>query len=34
MLAKQVISIPCFPELTNDEHEEVLQAVWDFGYRR
>jgi dTDP-4-amino-4,6-dideoxygalactose transaminase len=34
MLAKQVISIPCFPELTDDEHEEVLKAVWDFGYSK
>ncbi len=32
MLAKQVISIPCFPEMTDDEREEVLQVVWDFGY--
>ncbi|MGC9450946.1 MAG: DegT/DnrJ/EryC1/StrS family aminotransferase [Oceanipulchritudo sp.] len=34
MLAKQVVSIPCFPELTPGEREEVLRAVWDFGYGR
>ena len=32
MLAKEVISIPCFPEMTEDEREEVLKAVWEFGY--
>ena len=34
MLAKQVVSIPCFPEMTAAEREEVLKAVWDFGYGR
>lgn len=34
MLAKQVVSIPCFPELTEAEREEVLRAVWDFGYAK
>jgi dTDP-4-amino-4,6-dideoxygalactose transaminase len=32
MLAKEVVSIPCFPELTNSEREEVLEAIWEFGY--
>ena len=32
MLAKEVVSIPCFPEMTEAEREEVLKAVWDFGY--
>ena len=31
-LAQQVVSIPCFPEMTESEREEVLKAVWDFGY--
>jgi dTDP-4-amino-4,6-dideoxygalactose transaminase len=31
-LANQVVSIPCFPELTESEREEVLKAVWEFGY--
>ncbi|NDV62742.1 DegT/DnrJ/EryC1/StrS family aminotransferase [Puniceicoccales bacterium CK1056] len=34
MLAKEVVSIPCFPEMTVDEREEVLKAVWDFGYAK
>ena len=34
MLAKQVVSIPCFPEMTQEEREEVLRAVWDFGYQK
>ncbi len=34
MLAKEVISIPCFPEMTLDEREEVLKAIWDFGYAK
>ena len=32
MLAKEVVSIPCFPEMTDGEREEVLKAVWEFGY--
>ena len=32
MLSKEVVSIPCFPELTEAEREEVLKAVWAFGY--
>jgi dTDP-4-amino-4,6-dideoxygalactose transaminase len=31
-LTQQVVSIPCFPEMTEAEREEVLKAVWDFGY--
>ncbi len=31
-LAREVVSIPCFPELSSDEREDVLKAVWDFGY--
>ena len=34
MLAKQVVSIPCFPEMTDAEREEVLKVVWDFGYKK
>lgn len=34
VLAREVVSIPCFPELTASEREEVLKAVWDFGYGR
>lgn len=34
MLAKEVLSIPCFPELTEAERDEVLRALWDFGYHR
>jgi dTDP-4-amino-4,6-dideoxygalactose transaminase len=33
MLAREVVSIPCFPELTGQERDEVLRAVWDFGYK-
>lgn len=33
-LVNEVVSIPCFPELTEAEREEVLRAVWDFGYAR
>ncbi len=32
MLAREVVSIPCFPEMTEAEREEVLRAIWDFGY--
>lgn len=32
MLAEEVVSLPCFPEMTDGEREEVLKAVWDFGY--
>jgi dTDP-4-amino-4,6-dideoxygalactose transaminase len=31
-IARDVLSIPCFPEMTRAEREEVLQSVWDFGY--
>lgn len=31
-LANQVLSIPVFPEMTEAERDEVLQALWDFGY--
>jgi len=34
MLAQEVVSIPCFPEMTDPERDEVLKAVWDFGYAR
>ncbi|MEX0322562.1 MAG: DegT/DnrJ/EryC1/StrS family aminotransferase [Puniceicoccaceae bacterium] len=34
MLAKQVVSIPCFPEMTEAEQEEVLKAIWEFGYEK
>lgn len=34
MLAKEVVSIPCFPEMTEAEREEVLKAIWDFGYAK
>ncbi|MEX0326999.1 MAG: DegT/DnrJ/EryC1/StrS family aminotransferase [Puniceicoccaceae bacterium] len=34
VLAGEVVSIPCFPEMTPEEREEVLRAVWDFGYGR
>ena len=34
MLAREVVSIPCFPEMTLSEREEVLEAVWAFGYGR
>jgi len=33
-LAREVVSIPCFPEMTEAEREEVIKAVWDFGYSR
>jgi dTDP-4-amino-4,6-dideoxygalactose transaminase len=33
-LAAEVVSIPCFPEMTPAEREAVLTAVWDFGYKR
>ncbi len=33
-LAQDVVSIPCFPEMTGEEREEVLKAIWDFGYRK
>lgn len=33
-LVQEVVSIPCFPELMETEREEVLRAVWDFGYAR
>lgn len=32
MLAQEVVSIPCFPEMTDAERDKVLKAVWDFGY--
>jgi dTDP-4-amino-4,6-dideoxygalactose transaminase len=31
-LANEVVSIPCFPEMREEEREEVLKAVWEFGY--
>jgi dTDP-4-amino-4,6-dideoxygalactose transaminase len=31
-LGQDVVSIPCFPELTDEEREAVLRAIWDFGY--
>jgi dTDP-4-amino-4,6-dideoxygalactose transaminase len=31
-LVKEVLSIPCYPELTEKERDEVLKALWDFGY--
>jgi dTDP-4-amino-4,6-dideoxygalactose transaminase len=31
-LCQDVVSIPCFPELTEEERETVLRAIWDFGY--
>ncbi len=31
-LANQVLSIPCFPEMTDEERQEVLEALWAFGY--
>jgi len=34
LLTKEVVSIPCFPEMTDEEREEVLTAIWDFGYAR
>lgn len=34
MLVEEVISIPCFPELSADEREDVLRVIWDFGYQR
>ena len=34
VLTSEVVSIPCFPEMTEAEREEVLRAVWDFGYAR
>ena len=33
-LAAEVVSIPCFPEMTEAERGEVLAAIWDFGYAR
>lgn len=34
LLTSEVVSIPCFPEMTVAEREEVLRAIWDFGYAR
>ena len=31
-LVNEVVSIPCFPELMPAEREEVLRAIWNFGY--
>lgn len=33
-VASEVLSIPCYPELREDEREVVLKALWDFGYAR
>lgn len=33
-LVNEVVSIPCFPELTPAERDEVLRTVWNFGYAR
>lgn len=33
-LSREVVSIPIFPEMTDAERAEVLQAIWDFGYKR
>ena len=32
VLTSQVLSIPCFPEMTEAERQEVLEALWAFGY--
>lgn len=31
-VTEEVVSIPVFPEMTPAEREEVLEAVWGFGY--
>lgn len=31
-LAKEVLSLPVFPEMTSEERAAVIRAVWDFGY--
>jgi dTDP-4-amino-4,6-dideoxygalactose transaminase len=32
VLAREVVSLPCFPEMTEGQRQEVIEAVWAFGY--